>query len=144
MRLPGTCFPRATRASHRGCTGTTRDKTPVVRESERRDTLLHASISTWLGYDTPVAFSISYYTRGAVLGALLDLSILHDTHGSRGLDDVMRALYVQSYMKGKGFTPNDMLLTFIEVARRDYSAFFDRCATGVEVPPERGRIDCSR
>src|SRR5215216_3415064 len=36
----------------------------------------NASSSTWLGYDTPVAFGISYYTQGQNLGALLELSML--------------------------------------------------------------------
>lgn len=62
-----------------------------------------ASMATWLGYDTPVAFSMSYYAQGFALGALLDLSILHDTQGRRGLDDVLRTLYAQFYLKGKGF-----------------------------------------
>ena len=94
-----------------------------------------ASISTWLGYDTPVAFGISYYTQGEVLGALLDLSIRHDTRGRRGLDDVMRALYTQFYQKGKGFTPSDMIRTVGTAAGRDYTDFFRRHVTGVEVPP---------
>jgi predicted metalloprotease with PDZ domain len=45
-----------------------------------------SSVSTWVGYDTPVAFGISYYTQGQNLGSLLDLSILNDTNGQRGLD----------------------------------------------------------
>jgi predicted metalloprotease with PDZ domain len=94
-----------------------------------------ASISTWLGYDTPVAFGISYYAQGAVLGALLDLSIRHDTRGQRGLDDVMRGLYTQFYLKGKGFTPSDMVQTVSAVAGRDYARFFSQYVTGVYVPP---------
>lgn len=94
-----------------------------------------ASISTWLGYDTPTAFSISYYEQGAILGALLDLSILHDTRQARGLDDIMRALYTQYYQRGAGFTPSDLIRTVSAVAGRDYSDFFRRYVTGVEVPP---------
>lgn len=94
-----------------------------------------ASISTWLGYDTPVAFGISYYTQGLVLGALLDLSIRHDTRGRRGLDDVMSALYTQFYQKGKGFTPTDLVQTVSAVAGRAYADFFRRHVTGVDVPP---------
>ena len=93
-----------------------------------------ASISTWLGYDTPVAFSISYYAQGHVLGALLDLSVLHDTNGRRGLDDIMRELYRQFYQKGKGFTPDDLRRTVSAVAGRDYTDFFRRYVTGLDVP----------
>jgi predicted metalloprotease with PDZ domain len=95
----------------------------------------NASSSTWLGYDTPVAFGISYYTQGQNLGALLDLSILHDTGGRSGLDDVMRALYRDYYQKGKGFSTADMIAIINSLTKRDYSDFYRRYVWGVEVPP---------
>ncbi|HEX6622683.1 MAG TPA: PDZ domain-containing protein [Pyrinomonadaceae bacterium] len=94
-----------------------------------------ASTSTWLGYDTPVAFGISYYTQGQNLGALLDLSIRHDTAGRASLDDVMRALYSDFYLRGRGFTTDDLLAVIKRVAGRDYTDFFRRHVFGVEVPP---------
>jgi predicted metalloprotease with PDZ domain len=95
----------------------------------------NASSSTWLGYDTPVAFGISYYTQGQNLGALLDLSILHDTAGKSGLDDVMRALYRDYYQKGKGFSTEDMISIINNLTKRDYKDFYRRYVWGVEVPP---------
>ena len=97
-----------------------------------------ASTSTWLGYDTPVAFGISYYTQGQNLGALLDLSIRHDTGGRASLDDVMRALYRDFYRRGRGFTADDLLAVVKRVAGRDYTDFFRRHVFGVEVPPSTG------
>ena len=94
-----------------------------------------SSVSTWAGYDTPVAFGISYYTQGQNLGALLDLSILHDTNGASRLDDVMRALYRDFYQKGKGFTTEDMIGIVNRLTRRDYRDFFRKHVSGVEVPP---------
>lgn len=94
-----------------------------------------ASISTWLGYDNPAAFWISYYSLGGVIGALLNLSVLHDTKGARDLDDVMRALYKGYYLRGRGFTPEDMITVVGSVAGTDYHDFFRRFVTGVEVPP---------
>jgi predicted metalloprotease with PDZ domain len=79
----------------------------------------------------PSAFSMG----GELVGALLDLSILHDTQGRRGLDDVMRALYAEHYLKGRGFTPDDMIHTVSTVAGRDYHDFFARFVTGTEKPP---------
>jgi predicted metalloprotease with PDZ domain len=93
-----------------------------------------ASVSTWLGYDTPVAFGISYYTQGQVLGALLDLSILKDTGGKRGLDDVMRALYSDFYLKNRGFSTEDLLATINRISGRNYADFFRKHVQGVEVP----------
>lgn len=95
----------------------------------------NSSVSTWVGYDTPVAFGISYYTQGQNLGALLDLSILHDTRGAAGLDDVMRALYREFYQKGKGFTTEDIIGVINRLSKRDYHEFFRRYVAGVEVPP---------
>ena len=94
-----------------------------------------ASTSTWLGYDTPVAFGISYYTQGQNLGALLDLSIRHDTGGAKSLDDVMRALYRDFYLKGKGFSTEDMMAIIKRLTGRDYKDFYSDYVWGVKVPP---------
>jgi predicted metalloprotease with PDZ domain len=94
-----------------------------------------ASVSTWLGYDTPVVFGISYYTQGMNIAALMDLSIRHDTNGRAGLDDLMRALYEECYKRGKGFSADDMIRIINRLTGRDYHDFFRRYVTGVEVPP---------
>jgi predicted metalloprotease with PDZ domain len=94
-----------------------------------------ASVSTWLGYDTPTAFGISYYTQGQNLGALLDLSIRQDTSGTRSLDDAMHTLYQEFYKRGRGFTNADVIAVINRLTRRDYADFFRRHITGVEVPP---------
>jgi predicted metalloprotease with PDZ domain len=88
-----------------------------------------------LGYDTPVAFGISYYQQGQNLGVLLDLSIIHDSGGRHRLDDVFRALYKDYYLKGKGFKNEDLLSIINRLAGKDYSDFFRRYVWGVEVPP---------
>ena len=95
----------------------------------------NSSVSTWVGYDTPVAFGISYYTQGQDPGALLDLSILQDTGRASGLDDVMRALYKDFYKKDKGFTTEDLLAILDRSTRRDYHDFHRKYISGVEVPP---------
>lgn len=94
-----------------------------------------ASVSTWIGYDTRLPFEISYYAQGQVLGALLDLSIQHDTRGQRGLDDVMRVLYREYYERKRGFTADDLIHVASAVAGRDYATFFRRYVTDVQVPP---------
>jgi predicted metalloprotease with PDZ domain len=93
-----------------------------------------ASTSTWLCYDTPCAFQISYYTQGQNLGALLDLAIRHDSGGAHDLDEVMRTLYTNFYKRGHGFTPEDFIGTVSKFAGRDYRDFFRRYITGTEVP----------
>ncbi|MBI4851097.1 MAG: M61 family metallopeptidase [Acidobacteria bacterium] len=91
-----------------------------------------SSASTWLGYDTSVAFEISYYTTGANLGSLLDLAILHDTNGEIGLDEVMRTLYKEHYNKNKGFSTNDLLEIINKITKHDYKEFFQKYVWGTE------------
>lgn len=93
-----------------------------------------ASTSTWLCYDTPCAFQISYYTQGQNLAALLDLSIRHDSSDAHNLDDVMRALYDERYKRGRGFTADDFIADVGKLAGHDYRDFFRRFVTGTEVP----------
>lgn len=81
------------------------------------------------------AIEPSYYLSGEILGALLDLSILQDTKGDRRLDDVMRALYKQFYLRGRGYTTADLIKTVSSVAGKDYTPFFNSYVTGTAVPP---------
>lgn len=104
-------------------------------EARKYISMASSSVSTWLGYDTPVAFGISYYPGGQNLAALLDLSIMHDTEGRSNLDDVMRALYQEFYLKGKGFSAEDMIGVVNRITKRDYHDFYRRYIWGVEVPP---------
>ncbi|MGD9560816.1 MAG: M61 family metallopeptidase [Pyrinomonadaceae bacterium] len=107
-----------------------------IENSEARKYIPPASSSviTWVGYDTPQAFSISYYTQGQNLAALLDLSIRNDTDGAASLDDVMRTLYRDHYQKGKGFTTDDMIGIINRLTKKDYREFYDNYVFGVEVP----------
>ncbi len=94
----------------------------------------NSSVSTWAGYDTPVAFGISYYTQGQNLAALLDLSIRNDTNGRASLDDVMRALYYEHFKRGRGFTTTDMIGIVNRLTKKNYSQFYERYVFGTEVP----------
>lgn len=107
-----------------------------VENSEARSYIspANSSVSTWAGYDSPVAFGISYYTQGENLGALLDLSIRNDTDGRSNLDDVMRALFNDHYKRGKGFTTEDMIGIINRITKKDYHDFYDRYVFGTDVP----------
>ncbi len=94
-----------------------------------------ASASTWLSYDNHIAFELSYYLTGRNLAVLLNLSILHDTNGQHDLDDVMRALYADFYLKNKGFDTRDLLAEIQHISGRDYAEFFKKHIDGVERPP---------
>lgn len=71
-----------------------------------------ASFDAWIKYYRPNENSsnstVSYYNKGALLAAVLDLSILHASKGERSLDNVLRNTY-QEYHKKKqrGFTSEE-------------------------------------
>ncbi len=64
---------------------------------------------------------ISYYTKGSLIGMLLDIHIIDATGGRKRLDDVMRLLYRTTYMKGKGFTEENFVDACGSVLGRDAS-----------------------
>ena len=88
--------------------------------------------------------SISYYPKGEVLGLVLDLLIRGKTGGRTSLDDVMRRMYEEFYLKspnatyylrGRGYRPEDFERMVSQVAGADMSDFFKRYVRGVESPP---------
>lgn len=107
-----------------------------VENTEARNYISPAdsSVSTWLGYDTPLAFGISYYTQGQNLAALLDLSIRNDTNGKASLDDIFRVLYNEHYRRGRGFTAEDLIAHINRLTGRNYRQFFDDYIFGVKIP----------
>jgi predicted metalloprotease with PDZ domain len=104
-------------------------------EARRYISASDSSTSTWLGYNSPLPFSISYYSQGRNIAGLLDLSIRHDTNGAFGLDEVMRALFTDFYQRGRGFSTGDLIRVVNRIARRSYDSFFSRYVSGTDLPP---------
>lgn len=74
--------------------------------------LSEASMDAWIKYYRPNENSQNsqsdYYTKGAAIGTLLDLMILKETKGAQCLDDLMRDMYGEFYLKkNTGFTESD-------------------------------------
>lgn len=71
-----------------------------------------SSFDAWIKYYRPNENSkntgISYYNKGAVLGMILDLEIINATKGAKGLDDVLKAMYDEYFVKqNRGFTSEE-------------------------------------
>lgn len=88
--------------------------------------------------------AISYYPKGATLGLTLDLLIRRKTNGRASLDDVLRRMYEELYLKspnatyylrGRGYTSEDFERAASDVAGIDLSDFFKRYVRSVEAPP---------
>ena len=88
-----------------------------------------SSFDSWIKFyrrdENSVNTSISYYTKGAVAGFLIDAKIRQATDGAKTLDDAMRLAYSR-YSGDKGYTPTEFRATVSEVAGTDLSAFFTR------------------
>lgn len=94
--------------------------------------------------------SISYYSKGEIVGLLLDLYIRSRTDGAISLDDVMRRMYDEFYvssasdsyyLKGRGYRVEDFERVASEVAGFDLEEFFERYTRGNETPPYDDVLD---
>ena len=88
--------------------------------------------------------SISYYPKGELIGLVLDLMIRGKTDGKASLDDVMRRMYEEFYLKspnasyylrGRGYTTEDFERVASEVGGFDLHGFFELYVRGVTVLP---------
>src|SRR5262245_13533209 len=84
-----------------------------------------ASWNAWLRSDNVESNTISYYTKGELVGLLLDIEIRSRTKNEKSLDDVMRYLIETYANRGVGF-PEDGFLKAVEVvAGSDFHEFFE-------------------
>jgi predicted metalloprotease with PDZ domain len=69
--------------------------------------------------------TISYYSKGSVLGTLLNLAILSGSDGAHNMDDLMRYLYQEYYKKQqRGFTDDEFRKAAEQIAGRSLDTFF--------------------
>lgn len=77
--------------------------------------------------------SISYYSKGEVLAALMDLAIIHETKGAKSLDDVMKAMYEKGQAEGKGFTETEFKHMVEKIAGKDFTEFWKKYVYGTDL-----------
>lgn len=74
---------------------------------------------------------VSYYTKGFIVGFLLDAHIQRVTNGRKSFDDLMRLAY-QRYAGARGFTPEEWVATASEVAGVNMEDWFHRAIQTTE------------
>ena len=98
-------------------------------------TLAESSLVAWIKHYRPDENSpnsaVSYYLKGEVVAALLDLEIRKATADQRSLDDVMRLLW-RSYGDERGVPEDGVEAAVAEVTGRDMKPFFDRAVRSTE------------
>jgi predicted metalloprotease with PDZ domain len=97
--------------------------------------LEQASYDAWIKQYRPdensANSSVSYYTKGAIVGLLLDARLRRLTNGARSLDDVMRVAY-DRFSGGRGYTPADFRTVANEVGGADLGDYFHRALETTE------------
>ncbi|HEY0606266.1 MAG TPA: PDZ domain-containing protein [Herpetosiphonaceae bacterium] len=116
----------------------------IVTLQQTPGRLLHSlecsSFDTWIKFYRPdentVNTTVSYYLKGSIVGALLDLELRRLTANEYSLDDVMRYLFRQYPLDGPGIPERDGYLAAIrEVTGQDMSEFFARYIGGTDELP---------
>lgn len=88
--------------------------------------------------------SISYYPKGELIGMVLDLLLRGRTKGKTSLDDVMREMYDEFYLKspnnsyylrGRGYQTEDLERVVLRRSGLNFSDFFKRHIRDVELLP---------
>jgi len=88
-----------------------------------------SSFDAWIKYYRPNENSkntgISYYNKGAVLGMILDLEIINATKGAKGLDDVLKAMYDEYFLKqNRGFTSEEFKMMAEKIGGVSFDNFY--------------------
>ena len=105
------------------------DKITSMRDTpgHKVQSLSDASFHAWIHYyrktETRNNSQVSYYRGGALSALCLDLMIRHQTKNRKSLDDVMRHLYQDYAVEGKGISIeaiNQVLDTMVGSAGRNF------------------------
>jgi len=110
-----------------------------ARPAEQWQSVEESSLDAWLEkyvlYTQPER-SVSYYTKGQLLGVLLDIVIRDRTDNQKSLDDVMREMNVDFAKEGKFYRDSlDIRLAAEKVAGGSLSDFFAKYVSGSDPLP---------
>ena len=109
------------------------------RPANRWQSAEESSLDAWLEkyplYNRPEE-SVSYYSKGQVLGVLLDILIRDRTDNEKSLDDVLRAMNNEFAKQNKPYRDSlDIRLTAEQVAGGSFEDFFRKYVSHAEPLP---------
>lgn len=109
------------------------------RPANRWQSAEQSSLDAWLEkyplYNQP-EYSVSYYTKGQVLGDLLDILIRDRTENAKSLDDVLRTMNTEFAKQNKTYRDSsDIRLTTEKVTGGSFEEFFAKYVAGIEPFP---------
>jgi predicted metalloprotease with PDZ domain len=93
--------------------------------------LSESSFHTWIKSYRPNENSynttISYYPKGAIIGAVMDLMILQATNGEKKLDDLLRLMYQKYYKENNvGFSEEQFKKELETICNQPLDEFFEK------------------
>jgi predicted metalloprotease with PDZ domain len=91
-----------------------------------------SSFDTWLDGYVPGApgRKVSIYTEGCLLAFVTDVMILRSTNNKYGLDEVMKRLYFNYSLQGKGVSEADYLTELENISGISFKTFFKEFVHG--------------
>jgi predicted metalloprotease with PDZ domain len=98
--------------------------------ADRIQSVADASFDAWIKYYRPHENGqnsiLSYYTKGNLLGFLIDVELLHLSKGKYSLDNLMRNLYEKYYKKlGRGYTDQEVLAELVLLGGPSMEKFYN-------------------
>ncbi|MEN3324471.1 hypothetical protein VP395_12090 [Mariniflexile soesokkakense] len=127
-------------------------------EGKNHMSLARSSFDIWLNFfnhnSNASETTISYYNKGPIIGFLLDLKIRNSTKNEKSLDDVMRFLYNEYYLKqNRGFKEEEFWKVCETIAENtmegikeyvyttneiDYQKFLNYAGLEIDLSPIKG------
>lgn len=106
----------------------------------RVQSVAHASFDAWVKAYRPNENSsnttMTYYSRGAMLAALLDAQAMAKFGEKKSLDHFLQQLYHDFYKKmNRGFSNAEFKAALSKFMEEDMSGFFEDYVEGTKVPP---------
>jgi len=103
----------------------------------RVDPVSQASFDAWIKQYRPNENSanstISYYSKGALIALIMDLEIINSTAGKSGLDEVMKAMYDEYYVrKSRGYTDAEFKDMVEKIAGKSFDSMYADHINGVK------------
>lgn len=99
----------------------------------------HASFDAWIKSYRPNEnsrnTSVSYYSKGAVIAAMLDAKIIKQYNGKKGLDDFMQRIYQVYFVeKGRGFSDDEFKKELEDFLKENLDQFYADYINGTKIP----------
>lgn len=100
----------------------------------------HASFDAWIKAYRPTENSanttMTYYSRGQMLAALIDAKIIAKHNGTKCLDHFLQQLYTKFYKKmNRGFSEPEFKKELEDFLGENLDEFFTKYINGTEIPP---------